>query len=252
MFSLRLIICAAVLSCGVTDVSAQFFGVQQQQDWVAMWAFNGRTEEQVQKQLKSDYKMQLKMIDRICDLQEQQTAKMTTAGEADVSRFFREVAKVRKEVEALDIKGNNNNEINKIWPIVTPIAQQMQQGIFADKSLFQKVMRSTLSKEQRDLYDAELEKNRRRKWKSVTRVNLVDIEKSMPLLGDQREKLLELLDAQRLPKKINKSMDGYVGYLKLLKAKRQDKNLGGILDKQQMAVIDQYCDKYRGWENMVK
>lgn len=258
MVSVRWMICVAPIflasvTLGSSCASAQvFFGGQQQQDWVSNWAFNGRTEKQVESQLKSDYQMRLKMIDRLCDLQQPQVAKMTTAGDADVSRFFRDVAKARREVDALGLKGNNNNDINQMWQIVSPISQQMQAGIFSDKSLFQKVMRSTLSEGQHGLYEAELKKNRQRRWQTITRVNVAEIEKSTPLLADQRQKLLELLDAQEIPDKINSNMDAYIGFLKLLKAKKQDKKLGNILDKQQMVVIQKYCDRYRGWGNMIK
>lgn len=248
----QIFLALAVLGSNCAFSQIFFGGQRQEQDWVSNWAFNGRSEKQVESQLKSDYQMRLKMIDRLCDLQESQVAKMITAGDADVTRFFRDVAKVRREIDALGLKGNNNNDINRMWQVVSPISQQMQAGIFSEKSLFQKVMRSTLSEEQRDLYEAELKRNRQRRWRSITRVNVAEIEKSTPLLTEQREKLLELLDAQKIPDKINGNMDAYVGFLKLLKAKKQDKKLGNILDKQQMVVIQKYCDRYRGWEHMIK
>ena len=243
----------ALLLCGATNADAQFFGNQQQeQDWISNWVFQGRSEKDIQSQLQSDCQMRLKMLDRVCDLSDSQMAKMTTAGDGDVTRFFRDVAQIRSELKKLGLKGNDNNDINQMWQIVSPLSQQFQKGMFAEKSLFQKVMRSALSEEQQDLYQAALDKNRKRRWKTLTRINVAEIEKSMPLLTEQREKLLELLDAQELPDKIDKHMDASVGYLKLLKAKMQDEDLGDILDKQQMAVIQKYCDRYRGWENRIK
>ncbi|NND97544.1 MAG: hypothetical protein HKN47_09480 [Pirellulaceae bacterium] len=256
----RKVIAATMLLVGllaglfVHHVHAQGFmgrGVVKQ-DWVAMWAFNGRSEAEVKTQLRSDYQMRLKMIDRLCGLDQPQVSKLETAASADITRLFRKVTEVRREVDALDLDGNNNQDVNQIWQIVSPISTRLQQGVFEEKSLFQKVMRSTLSKQQQDRYKEELAENRRRRWKAITRVNVAEIERSMPLLNDQRRKLLEILDEQDLPTKITKQMDGYVGYLKLIKAKKQNAGLEIFLDKQQMVVIQQYCDRYRGWEGMLR
>ncbi|MGB7343316.1 MAG: hypothetical protein WBD20_03830 [Pirellulaceae bacterium] len=230
-----------------SNASAQFFAAQRQ-DWISSWVLNGQTEQQYAKQLKNDYQMRVRMVDRLCQLEESQKSKLTLAADADVTRFFREVAAIRKKVDAMDLEGNQNQDINKIWEVVSPLSQQLQQGLFAEKSLFQRVMRSTLTEEQQGLYEAELAENRRRRWQAITRVNLVEIERSMPLLADQREKMLKIMDAQELPKTITEHMDGYVGFLKLTKAKKaNEKQFTEFLDKHQMKVIEQFCDRYQGW-----
>ncbi len=120
--------------------------------------------------------------------------------------------------------------------------------MFAEGSLFDKVFHSSLDDSQQQLYEAQIQLDRARRWKAITRTNVADIEKSMPLLGHQREKLLKLLDEVEVPKKMNKHMDGYVGYLRLIKV--EEKELAEFLDEHQLAVIEQYRERYQGWAGM--
>ncbi|QDT08865.1 hypothetical protein [Planctomycetes bacterium K23_9] len=219
-----------------------------QQDWVSSWVLNGQTEAQFEKQLKSDYEMQVNMIDRLCDLRDAQRSKLTLAADADVTRFFRDVAKIRKKIAALDLKGNQNDDINKIFQVVSPLRTHVQNGVFGDQSLFHRVSRSVLTTDQQELYAAEIKKNRQRRCEAIVRVNVADLERSMPMLADQRDKLMEVLDAQELPTTINQHMEGYSGFLKLVKARKNAKqDFEKIFDAKQMKVIDQYCDRYQGW-----
>ena len=242
--ALIVLLCGSAPLCG--SASAQVFRAKQ--DWIASWVFQGQTEADFQKQLHFDYAMRVKMIDRLCELDEEQRSKLNLAGDADVTRFFRDVAKIRKKVDALELDGNQRDEINQVWEIVSPLQVKTNEGLFTDKSLFQRVMRSVLSEEQQDLYAAELQRNQRRRCRALTRINVAEIERSMPLLSEQREKLLELLDSQELPKTMNKHMEGYAGYLKLVKLMKANKKaLAELLDEKQLKVVDQYCDRYQGW-----
>lgn len=234
----------ALFAVPVSTSSAQL----AQQDWVSSWALNGRTEQQVAKQLQGEYKMQIKLIDQICDLNELQHRKLSTAGEGDVKRFLRDVERIRNELKDKEI---DNNNVQEAWNIVSPLATKLQQGMFKENSLFAKVTKSALTDQQRKVHEEHIERSRTRRWKVLTRVNLAAIEQSMPLLEDQREKLLELLDAQKVnPKRISIHMEGYIGYLRLLKIEK--KALKGFLDEHQLAVVDEYRQRYRGWENMLE
>ena len=143
-----------------------------------------------------------------------------------------------------------NNNVQEAWEVVSPLATRVQSGMFGDGSLFQKVVKSSLSDSQLALHNAELEKNRKRRWKAITRVNLAEIEKSVPLLEDQRQKLLDLMYEIEVPLKINQHMDGYVGYLRLIKV--DEEKIAKILDKHQMKVIEEYRQRYQGWAGMFR
>jgi hypothetical protein len=242
--SLCLGIMMAILWCGTAP--AQVFAAKQ--DWIASWVFQGQTEAEFEKQLHFDYSMRVKTIDRLCKLKDEQRSKLNLAGAADVTRFFRNVAKTRKKIDALDLQGNQRDEINQVWEIVSPLQMKVNNGLFADESLFQSVMRSVLSEEQQELYAAEIQRNQDRRRRVLTRVNVAEMERSMPLLAHQREKLLELLDLQELPKTMTRHTEGYAGFLKLVKLKKADEQaLSELLDENQIKVVDQFCERYQGW-----
>lgn len=228
----------------------------QEQDWVRMWALNGRTEQEVAKRLKLEYQTTLTQMKRVFDLEEPQEKKLVTAAEGDIKRFLRDVARIRDELKEkkLNVNNNNNNNVQEAWNIVQPLSTRIQKGLFKENSLFKKVTKSTLNKEQRESYDAEVEKSRKRRWNVLTRVNVSQIEKSMPLLEEQREKLLALLDAVEIKTKGKRQwqphMNGYVGFLRLMKI--EDEELEKFLDKEQMAVIEEYRNRYRGWGNWLE
>ena len=247
-----LVVCMLASHCPALQAQIILGRANQNQDWVAMWAFNGRTDDQVRKQLDNELQMRIGMVDRLCELDDGQEAKLSRSAQADITRFFRQVTKIREEVKESGLNANNNQDMNKLWQIISPLTIAMQQGVFGENSLFQKVLRGTLEPEQSKTYKDALKKNRERRWKTLTRVNVAEIEKSTPLIGDQREKLLAILDKQEIPEKFNKQMDGYVGYLKLMKARKEDPTLGGFLDKHQLAVMNQYCDRYQGWMGMLQ
>ena len=75
---------------------------RNQNDWVSMWALNGRTEDQVAKQFRSDSKMRIQNMDRICDLNEQQQQKLKLAADADVTRFMRECSRIRLKLKDMN------------------------------------------------------------------------------------------------------------------------------------------------------
>jgi hypothetical protein len=229
----------------VQGLAVAQFRAAGQNDWVSMWALNGQSEQQVAKQLRSEYQMRIKIMDRVCKLEEKQRNKLKLAGEADVTRFLRDVARTRQKVEKLNI---DNNNVQEAWDVVSPLATRVQTGLFSDGSLFDKVFRSLLDNSQQQRYDAQLDQDRQRRWRAITRTNVADIEKAMPLLGHQREQLLELLDDVEVPKSLNRHIDGYVGFLRLIKL--EDKQLAEFLDEHQLAVINQYRERYQGWAGM--
>ena len=226
-------------------------GAQQRQDWMKSWVYGGRSRSEVKDQLVFDSQQRLTMIDRLCTLDDVQQQKLSKAAGADISRFFREVDTIERKLETMDVGAINQN-LNEVWQVVSPIQQKMRQGVFAEKSLFQKVVRKTLSDQQQSVYQAELERVRRRRWKIVTRLNVADIERSMPLMADQRKKLLALLDEQKLSMKMQKQIDGYAGFLKLMKIQNREATLSEFLDADQSKVIASYCERFKGWEGMIE
>ena len=241
----------AAQQCSRSNAAAQFFAPQAaQQDLVAMFAFNGFADDQIEKQLHAEAQQFVRFVDGVATLEEVQKKKLKVAADADVRRFFREVESVRNEIKK---QGLGQNNINEAWQIIMPIQMKVQQGIFNEGSLFDRVIQSTLTKRQETDFRDELKRRRSRRWNVLTRANLAEIERtSMPLSREQRDKLVKTLLDVELPAKLNKQMDGYAGYLRLLLIEDRDAELKKFLTAKQMKVIQQYRDRYRGWERMLE
>ncbi len=131
---------AFMLSLAVVTVIARPAAAQQ--DLLQSWLFNGRTETAVKQGLLSQAEQRLLQLEEFCDLTDEQASKLKFAAAGDVNRFFLEVAQVRKKTKNLD--QNDQNAVQEAWQVISPLSERLQQGIFDDKSLFSKVMASTL------------------------------------------------------------------------------------------------------------
>lgn len=223
-------------------------GMTQEQDFVRSFAFGGQSDTVVRNQLFSEAEHRIIMVDDVAELQDVQKQKLRAAADTDVRRFFREVSRIRDQLK----KNLGQNDFNEAWQVVMPLQMTMQQGLFLDGSLFDRVVQSTLTRGQEKAFRAELKRRRSRRLSILTRVNLAEIEReSMPLTIDKREKLLEILDSVELPDSMTKQMDPYAGYLKLLVISDRDNELKTFLTDKEIKVIDQYRQRYQGWEAMV-
>lgn len=246
-----LILLLAADLCSYRKVEGQFFAAQApQQDLVSMFAFNGLGDEHIRKQLHGEAEQYVRFVDAVASLNEGQKKKLKVAADTDVRRFFREVDSVREDLKK---QGIDQHNINEAWQIIMPLQTKIQQGVFNQGSLFDRVIQSTLTNRQETAFRDEVQRRRERRWDVLTRSNLVAIEQaSMPLTREQREKLLKILLTIELPTKLDKQMDVYAGYLRLLLVEERDVELKEFLTAKQMKVIEKYRDRYRGWERMLE
>ncbi|TWU00771.1 hypothetical protein [Stieleria varia] len=231
------------------DAQVFFAGQAAERDFIAMFAFNGRSETDVKNQMRMLSGIQVDLVAKIGELDEQQTDKLQAATESDIRRFFREVDQVRHQLDEMKL---GPNDINEAWQVVSPIQVRMNAGIFGEQSLFQRVIKSVLTPDQQTAYQDELVRQRVRRWNIITRMNIAEIERnSMPLTSSQRDQLLAVLEKVELPATLNKQMDGYAGYIRLTGSAKHDQQLKKFLTPAQMKVIDQYRLRYEGWLGQV-
>ena len=104
-------------------------------------------------------------------------------------------------------------------------------------------MSSTLEAGQIEEYKHLLAEQLERRFHAMVLTTVSTIEESLPLVADQRVKLIELLDAQKL-KGIppQQGLETYVGYAKL--AKVPEAELEKLFDKEQMKTLKILRDRY--------
>jgi len=233
IFRLQFVLVAVVLltcTIGVTRQSlAQVRMGAARQDILAMYVFNGIDEATFKKQLDEQTKLVVDRIVKITAIDDAQRRKLTLAATGDLHRFYRELETVREETKDFDIQ--NQEQMQKVWQIVSPVQQRVNAGILNETSLFEKLLAAVLTVEQRAAYDEYLRKRERALCTAVLHATIADLEKSLPLTVEQRTRLLALLEANPFPKKVQNGSLYNVGYVLL--ARLNDTEVAKILDESQ-------------------
>ena len=149
----------------------------------------------------------MESVDRHCDLSNAQKSKLELAGRGDIKRFFDEVEVVRKEFMKVR---RDRQKFNQIHQKISPLQMKFNSGIFDDSSLLHKVLKRTLDTQQQAKYEqSELE---RRRFRYQARVAMVVamLEKGVPLLDEQRQKLIKLIGEETEPPRKFGQYDYYV------------------------------------------
>jgi hypothetical protein len=224
---------APLLSIAVLCISSANVWAQEQ-DWIQSWVFNGRTEKSVRERFELQASQKIEQLKTSCTLTEEQLGKLRLAAAGDVSRFFHDVARVREATAGKRMQ--DQNAVQEAWAIISPLAARMQKGIYEEDSLLNKVLASILDKTQQQEYDRVREEQVQRRHHAIVLTTVAAIEEGVPLLAEQRLRLIELIDRQQLkPKIIPHNYETYIGYLKLSQVPEEE--LAALLDQEQLATI---------------
>lgn len=244
IFRLQIVLIAVViLTCplGVTRQSlAQVQIRPARQDILAMYVFNGVDEATFKKQLDEHAKLVVARIVKITAIDDVQRQKLMLAATGDLRRFYRELETVREKTKDLDIQ--NQEQMQKAWQIMSPVQQRVRAGILNETSLLEKLLGAVLTVEQRTAYDEYLRKRERNLCTAVLHATIADLEKSLPLTVDQRTKLLELLDANPFPKKVQNGSLYNVGWVML--GRLNDTEVTKILDDLQLKTFKRITKQF--------
>ncbi len=208
---------------------------------VDSWLFSGQPEATIRQRFKDQAKLRIDQLDACCSLTVDQKKKLQFAAQGDIDRFFREIAKIRIETKGAQM--NDQAQIQQIWNRISPYATRVQGDFFDETCLLQKVIGCALDSQQAEQYQQMQVEYKTRRERALTRQMIVTLEESLPLLADQRTKLLELLDQQPAPK-MAEQFETYIGYAKL--SRIDPAKLAEFLDKEQVDTIRRVLDRYIG------
>ncbi len=217
------------------------------QDIVAIYLFNGTDEASYRKQLEARTQLKIDSVIRVAGLGKVQSQKLQLAAKGDLNRFYRDIDVVRKETKGLNIQ--NQQDAQKAWEIVSPLQQRLAKGLLQEGSLFQKVLDSVLQPEQEEQYEEYLEKQNAARRRAVIRVTIADIERMAPLLNQQRQQLIRLLDSKKPPQKVPNGYTPYLGYIMLTRIKPEE--LEEIMDEAQLKVFKKVKQQYAAYARSV-
>jgi hypothetical protein len=199
-------------------------------------------------QLSSQIALRIEDLDRSCQLSADQKQKLALAGAGDVKNFQNRCAELKQKL--VTSKPVPQAEVNLLYQQTRPLQAEWAAGVLGEASLFEKVVRHSLSEEQRILHgQVEAE---RAKFRYNAKVEMVvgQIENSMPLTAAQREKFIALLLAETQPPKVFGTYDYYV--IMLQASKLPEAKLESIFDASQMSMLKRAFQKSRTVEQTLK
>jgi len=233
-----------IVSCLVRQSSAQNRWVMDENQF-NQWIFNqnggGGLDED------SEITLMVEAIDRSCHLTPAQKEKIQLGAHGDYARFKEEVDELRTEFVG---KAYDQNDMNKIWQKISPVQQKYQAGLLGEKSLFSKVMQTTLTPEQHEEYEAGQAERRKARHAAKVRLFVAMLDQSCPMKAAQRDALVELLLKETKPALRTSEYDWYVVVVQV--GRLPDNKLTAILDNAQLKYVKKVANQGRGMEAHLK
>jgi hypothetical protein len=237
--ALAALVMLLVAACFVRQSSGQNRWVMDDNQF-NQWVFNengGGLDED------SEVTLMVESIDRACHLTPAQKEKIQLGAHGDYARFKEEIDELRAEFVG---KAYDQNDMNKIWQKISPVQQKYQAGLLGEKSLFAKVVQTTLTPEQHEEFDAAQAERRKAKHAAKVRLFVAMLDQSCPMKASQRDAFVELLLKDTKPALRTSEYDWYVVIVQV--AKLPDKKLTPILDSAQLKFVKKVAARGRGME----
>jgi len=173
-------------------------------DLVDRRIFGGQFDavERARNKLNLTLEVRIDEVNETCGLTEAQKQKLHLAGRADIKRFFDRVDEIKRESEI----SNNNVSL-----ATRPLTIELQSGLFGDHSFFAKTITRTLSAEQAAKLESLIHQQKLRRYQATVGWYVVQLNKSLGLSDEQRQRLEELLVKEtRPPKKYGQGVHWFV------------------------------------------
>jgi hypothetical protein len=218
------------------------------QDDFDRWVSGGRTRDQIEHTFESLLALQVESVTRACELSDAQRAKLELAGRGDMKRFSRSLEQLKEKFRQV---GQDQQKFNEIAQQVFPLQMKMQTGIFGDSSLYRKIVKQTLNPEQSVLYEQQERQRRMFRYEAKIELVMSNLETTIPLRAEQRQRLVKLLLDETEPPK--ESSGQYDYYVVLCQARKLgEAKLKPIFDDAQWQTLKRALDQSRGIEQHLR
>lgn len=204
------------------------------------WVFNANgggngTEKEMRAKLLNQAESEIATVDRTCGLTAVQKKKLELAARGDISRLVERIEAVRRKW----LKGKKQTRANvqEFWKVVQELQVEVARDRYGPGSMFRKSLISTLTSEQTAKYSVVTKAKRERRNRARVAMAIVQLERYVPLEGEQRTKLAELIE-----KETSKSVDSgrYQHYVTMYRISRiPEAKLKTVLDPAQLKVFEE-------------
>ena len=210
--------------------------------------FGGSSQgKQHRERLDAMVALQLDRYDAICQLSPKQQNLLRLAAQGDVKRLDDAIVIVRKK---FNVARFDQQKFSNIIQEIEPLRVKIQNGIFDESSLLQKVVEGVLDQQQIAKFEqADLER-RNSIYRAKIGLFLAQLQNGVPMLAEQREQFTTLLlEETRAPKRYGQ----YAYYIVMLNvSKLPEKKMKAIFDDAQWRAVKQSFDQARGMEHHLK
>ncbi|GAB5405105.1 MAG: hypothetical protein Aurels2KO_33360 [Aureliella sp.] len=184
----------------------------------------------------------------VCNLDPATRKRLDQAAKADVDRLKGRIRNIE-----LEYRGTPLDNSPKSRAGISAI-QQLKQDLETDSplsnSLVRRMIPRILNAEQRtQLADYDRAKAMRR-IDAACRVVISSVERSMPMIGDQRSQLLDLMLAHDFPEEFTSQQELALAYSAFVAV--SDAELEAVFDNAQLKVIKQYRARWAGLAAVVE
>ena len=211
------------------------------------WVLNNKTRGQIENTLKSLLALKVQSVGLACELSAAQREKLQLAGECDLKRMSRAIDELREKFRAAS---QDQETYSRLITEGSQMQMSLQSGIYGESSLYQKVLRQTLNGEQSLRYERQERERRKFRYEAKIEVVMSNLEGSISITADQRQRLVKLLVDETEPPKKFGPYDTYVVFMQL--GKLSEAKLKPILDDSQRKSLKRLVDQYRGIERTLQ
>jgi hypothetical protein len=236
----------AVISCATT-ASAQQANNQILQSYV----LQGKDANRMQQELTNKSKVLVDACSEALQLDEGQVEQLRFACRGDVMRIMQEITELDIHTKHVDMQemGRNQEEMQKIWPLVMPARSRIDEGLHSKGSLFEKSLKTILTADQLVNFEKQNQEKQTRLIVATTKLTLLEFEKQVPLTADQRNRIIKLVEESPKPKLVSEGMAYYLGIVVL--SKLSEEKVREILNEEQFKTFKktfQNAQRFGGFE----
>lgn len=145
------------------------------------------------RRLEAEFDRILRSVKSSAELSTSEEKMLVLAGKGDIKRFIDLVYQAYIPIGGKDL---SDEAFNDAWERTLPLQRKLNNGLFEEGSLFHKVLMRVLSEEERIAWINMKTEQLKREKIIIVDVFIADLERSVPLLQRQREKLREILVEQ--------------------------------------------------------
>ena len=211
------------------------------------WVLGNKTRDQIKGMIKQMLALQLQNVSLACELSAGQREKIELAGEFDRIRMSRAIDDLGERFrQAAQDQETYSRLINE----GSAMQMSLKSGVYDDSSLFRKVVRQTLDRDQALRYERQERLRRKFRYEAKIELALSNLEASVSLTAGQQQRLVKLLIDETEPPKKFGQYDTYVVFMQL--GKLSEAKLKPILDDSQRKSLKTLVNRFRGMERMLQ